>query len=318
MKKVSVIVPVYNAEKYLVKCLDTLVNQTLDDIEILLVNDGSKDGSLSILKEYEQRFPEKIKVFDKENGGQASARNLAIKEASGEYIGCVDADDYVDTDMFRLLYDEAVRTDADMVACDSYEIKGQSVSYREYKDYSDIKELFVDSWVSPCVRILKRKVYEEGDIRFPEGYIYEDTAWFSIIIPYLKKISFVHKPLYFRMVNENSTMTKKQEEKTADIFPVMDFVLDYYREKGLYDEYKSELEYFYSRILLMSSLKRISRISDKKLRNGLAVESYRKVKNNFPSFKKNKYLRGKRKLYVKFLNEKTVKFVVACERLFKK
>lgn len=318
MKKVSIIVPVYNAEKYLIKCLDSLVNQTLEDVEILLVNDGSKDGSLAILKEYEQRFPDKIKVFDKENGGQATARNLAIKQADGEYIGCVDADDYVDTDMFRLLYEEAVRIDADMVACDSYEIKGQSVSYRTYKDYSDKKELFIDSWVSPCVRILKRRVYEEGDIRFPEGYIYEDTAWFSIIIPYLKKMSFVHKPLYFRMMNENSTMTKKQEAKTADIFPVMDFILDYYKEKGLYEEYKSELEYFYSRILLMSSLKRISRISDKTLRNNLAVESYMKVKNNFPAFKKNKYLRGKRKLYVGFLNEKTVKFVVACERMLKK
>jgi glycosyltransferase involved in cell wall biosynthesis len=104
--KVSVIVPVYNAEKYIERCVNCLVNQTLDGVEPIFVNDGSKDNSYEMLLDFQKKYPQ-IKVFTKENGGQGSARNLAIENASGEYLGFVDVDDFADLTMFEIMYDKA-------------------------------------------------------------------------------------------------------------------------------------------------------------------------------------------------------------------
>ena len=106
MKKVSIIVPVYNTEKYLRKCLTSLVNQTLSDIEIIIVNDGSPDNSKKIVEKYLKEYPDKVKYFEQPNGGQGSARNLGLTKASGRFIGYVDSDDYVDLSMYQKMYDE--------------------------------------------------------------------------------------------------------------------------------------------------------------------------------------------------------------------
>ena len=105
--KVSVIIPVYNTEDYLKECIESLVNQTLREIEILIVNDGSTDSSLEIMKEFKNKYPNIIKIFDKVNGGQASARNYALPFAQGEYLGFVDSDDWVDSTMYEEMYEKA-------------------------------------------------------------------------------------------------------------------------------------------------------------------------------------------------------------------
>ena len=115
--KVSVIVPVYNVEKYLRQCLDSLVNQTLKDIEIICINDGTKDNSVEIINEYVKKCPNII-LINQENQGLGMARNNAMKHAKGDYIAFVDSDDWVDTDMYEVLYNKAIETDADIVECD--------------------------------------------------------------------------------------------------------------------------------------------------------------------------------------------------------
>ena len=120
MPKVSVIVPFYNVEGYIEKCLETLVNQTLKDIEIILVNDGSKDRSIDIVKKFLKQYPEKIVYLEKENGGLSDARNFAIPYARGEYIAFLDSDDYVEKDMYQLMYDMAQKEKSDMVECDFF------------------------------------------------------------------------------------------------------------------------------------------------------------------------------------------------------
>ena len=116
MKDISIIVPVYNAEKYLVKCLDSLVNQTKKNIEIILVNDGSKDKSIDILNEYKEKYPDMITIISQENQGQSAARNSGIENATGKYIAFVDSDDYVSKNMFEKLYEKAIEKDYDIVA----------------------------------------------------------------------------------------------------------------------------------------------------------------------------------------------------------
>ena len=126
MVKVSVIVPVYNTQKYLDKCLKSLSKQTLKDIEVIVVNDGSPDNSKKIISKYTNKYPN-FKCYIKENGGQASARNLGLKKAKGEYIGFVDSDDYVELDMFEKLYYKAKQGNFDVVSCD--------INYISYNNY---------------------------------------------------------------------------------------------------------------------------------------------------------------------------------------
>lgn len=118
MEKVSIIVPVYNVESYLDECLTSLVNQSLNDIKIIIVNDGSTDSSQKIIDKYALRYPEKIMALNKENGGLASARNFGLQYAQGEYVGFVDSDDYVDVNMYNEMYNLAIKNNADLVVCD--------------------------------------------------------------------------------------------------------------------------------------------------------------------------------------------------------
>ncbi|MDD4509937.1 MAG: glycosyltransferase, partial [Oscillospiraceae bacterium] len=117
MRKISVIVPVYNVERYLRTCMDSLVNQTLEDIEIIVVNDGSPDNSLSILEEYEKKYAEKVSVYSIENHGVSYARNYGADRAEGEYLLFVDSDDFVEPQMCEMLYEKAVNDGNDLVLC---------------------------------------------------------------------------------------------------------------------------------------------------------------------------------------------------------
>ena len=134
MTKVSIIVPVYNTYNYLNKCLESLVNQTLSDIEIIVVNDGSPDDSEGIIKEYANKYSS-IKYYKKKNGGLSSARNFGIKRATGEYIGFVDSDDYVDVTMYEKLYNQAISTNSDIVCCQlTYLYPNNKTILHHYKD----------------------------------------------------------------------------------------------------------------------------------------------------------------------------------------
>ena len=132
MPKVSVIVPIYNVEDYIEQCLETLVNQTLEEIEIILVNDGSKDNSEKIAKQYKEKYPNKITYLEKENGGLSDARNFGIPYAKGEYIAFLDSDDYVELIMYEEMYKIAKKEDSDIVECDFYWEYPNKTKYRNY------------------------------------------------------------------------------------------------------------------------------------------------------------------------------------------
>ena len=178
MPKVSIIVPVYNVEKYLSKCLDSLVNQTLKDIEIIIVNDGSPDHSQDIIDKYAKRYSKKIRAFQKDNGGQASARNLGLTKATGEYILFVDSDDYIELDTCDELYNNAKKLNSDIVLFDYYIIyskehnKLKSV-IEKVNDVDNInkKEFFL-STPSPVNKLFRREFLLNHNFRFPEGIIY--------------------------------------------------------------------------------------------------------------------------------------------------
>lgn len=308
MIKVSVIVPAYNAEKYLEKCLDSLVVQTLEEIEIVVVDDGSTDSTPLILETYQAKYPSKIIVLTKENGGQASARNLALEHCSGEYVGYMDSDDYARNDMFEKFYNKAKDTCADLVLCDHYNVTNGKQTYVPCEDGSSPRDLFQGVLVSPWNKFFRKETLINSGVAFPEGYIYEDTAWFMELLPFVKSMALVHEGVMYHVIRENSTMTATQNARTAQIFPVMQHILDFYRERGLMSEYHDELEFFYTRILLCSSLKRIAHIKDRKLKKQLLQKTLKEIKLNFPRYKKNRFLKGKRGLYMKSVNRLTIRF----------
>jgi len=307
MAKVSVIVPVYNTSKYLRRCLDALVNQTLEDIEILLINDGSTDDSLDILMNYQNKYPNKIKVISKENGGQATARNRGIKMCTGDYIGFADSDDCVDVTMFEKMYNLAIRDDADMVECHFHYIQETEKGEVELaprgnvRAYGSQKNMFIDPQVSPWNKLYKREILLKEGVNFPEGLIYEDTAFYIKTIPHVKKESYLDEKLVYYYLRGNSTMNANKSKKVGDFFYVLEDILSYYKCNGYFDVYKQELEYFCTKLLLCSSLSRIGRVTDKKLQGELLDKTFAFIKENFPEYKKNPYYSGKIGLYVKLV-----------------
>ena len=311
MPKVSVIVPVYNVEEYLERCLDSLVNQTLKDIEIIIVNDGSTDGSKEKIQEYINKY-KNIVYLEKENGGLSSARNYGIPYAKGEYIGFVDSDDYVELTMYEKMYNKAIEEKSDMVECDFIWEYPNKKREDIGKIYSGKKEAIVEARVVAWNKIIKKDIIEKTKITFPEGLRYEDIEFFYKIVPYLDKISFVKETLV-HYVQRESSIANTQNERTGEIFKIWENVLNYYIENNIFNEYRSELEYSYTRILLCSSLKRIKNVKDKKVRKALIKLTWQNLNKKFPHWKQNKYLNSTKSfknLYLKSINKLTYKLIV--------
>lgn len=308
MKKVSVIVPFYNVEKYIDKCLNSLVNQTLEDIEIIIVNDGSKDNSETIAKEYASKYKNKIIYLKKENGGLSDARNYAIPYATGEYIAFLDSDDYVEVNMYEQMYEKAKKENADIVECDFlWEYPNEKIESkgRIYKDKHDI---LLNARVVAWNKLIKKELIEKTKIKFPYGLRYEDVEFFYKLIPYINKLDIVNKP-FVHYVQRDNSISNSQNSRTKEIIDILDNVINYYKENAIYEEYKNELEYNYARYILCSSLLRMIMIENKKERKEIINDSWNKLNDTFPNWKKNKYIKNKtlKNKYMLSVNNITIK-----------
>ena len=307
MPKVSVIVPFYNVEGYIEKCLETLVNQTLEDIEIILVNDGSKDRSIEIVNKFLEAYPDKLVYLEKENGGLSDARNYAIPYAKGEYIAFLDSDDYVEKDMYQKMYELAKKENSDMVECDFYWEYPDKLKKDVGVIYNGKKEMLEKVRVVAWNKLIRREILEKTEVKFPKGYRYEDVEFTYKLVPFIEKVSFLKKPCVHYIQREGS-ISNSQNERTKEIFDVLDHVIDYYKEKGIYETYKEEIEYIYVRYAFCSSLLRIVKIEDVALQEKLLNLTWEKVNTNFPNWKRNSILKkgkGLKNLYLKTINQFT-------------
>ena len=309
MKSVSVIVPFYNVESYIGRCLDTLVKQTLDDIEIILVNDGSKDRSKIVVDKYIKEYPEKIVYLEKENGGLSDARNYGMPYAKGEYIAFLDSDDYVEKDMYEKMYEIAKKENSDMVECDFYWEYPDKKKEDIGKIYSGKNEMLEKIRVVAWNKLIKREILEKTKIQFPKGYRYEDVEFTYKLIPYLEKVSFLKKPCIHYMQRQGS-ISNTQNERTKEIFDVLEHVIDYYKQNNFFEKYKNELEYVYIRYAFCSSLLRIVKIEDENIQEQLLQTTWENVNTKFPNWKKNPILKKNKSLkdlYLKTINKTTYK-----------
>lgn len=308
MKKVSVIVPFYNVEEYIEKCIKSLVEQSLEDIEIILVNDGSKDGSEEIAKKYKSKYPDKIVYLKKENGGLSDARNYALPYTTGEYIAFLDSDDYVEEEMYKEMYETAIIDKADVVECDYLWEYPEETIESKGRAYKDRRDMILNARVVAWNKLIKKELLERTKIKFPVGLRYEDVEFFYKLIPYINTISIVKKPFIHYVQRENS-ISNTQTSKTAQIIDVLDNVIEFYKEKNIFDNYKNELEYNYARYLLCSSMLRMIMIEEKEERDKTVKLAWEKLNSTFPKWKENPYLKekGLKNKYMKSVNEKTLK-----------
>lgn len=314
--KISVIVPVYNVEKYLDNCLNSLANQTLKDIEIIIVNDGSTDNSQKIIDKYVKKFSN-FKSFVKENGGVSKARNYGKEKATGDYIAFLDSDDFIEPNMYELLYNKAKQGDFDIVFCDTlavFDDKKQYISCNVKSDNVSNKQLMIDAYAVIWNKIYKRELLK--DINFKEGINYcEDVEFLYLIYSRTKKIGVINKPLH-NYLQRPGSLTYVFDEKLYHVIEVMDDILNFYKKNKIYNEYKEELEYTYVRYLYATFIKRIIMTRDKKEFNKALDLVINKVNKNFPNYKKNKYIKAinLKSIYLKYFNKFVANIIFKIKR----
>lgn len=220
---ISLVVPIYNVEKYLRKCLDSLLAQTFSDIEIILVNDGSSDNSLGICEEYLQKDT-RITLINKKNGGLSDARNVGLKIAKGDYIGFVDSDDWVEPNMYEVLYKLSIKENADISTCllrvhskDKKHVQYSPYVFKVFDSKNAIHSLYKGelSGFAAYNKLYRRSLFE--NIQFPIGRVYEDAAIMYILYNTANKIAFTNKPLYNYLRREGSITNSGFSEKRFDI-----------------------------------------------------------------------------------------------------
>lgn len=306
MIKVSIIVPVYNVEEYLSKCLESLINQTLEEIEIIVVNDGATDNSQRIIDEYMQKS-RKIKAFVKTNGGLSDARNFGLTYATGEYIGFVDSDDFVETDMYEVMYKKAKEDDSDIVECNLRHTYPDTEDIEIGKKIYDKKEMLMFGRSVVWNKIYERNWLTDTKVTFLKGLIYEDVAFFLMLIPHIRVYSYV-EPAFVHYVQRDSSINNLSSAKTLDILKILKSIFSYYVENGYYDEYKEALEFFFARILLCSSFGRMCRIANEKEQIEAFDKNWSLLVETFPDWKKNKVLmntKSPQAMFMKTLNKTT-------------
>ena len=298
---ISVIIPVYNVEKYLEKCINSVINQTYKNLEIILVNDGSTDNCPNICDEFAKK-DSRIRVIHKQNGGLSSARNAGLDIANGQYIGFVDSDDYIHTEMYQKLYEALISQNADLSICSYEEVteKGKSID-----GFSPIKDEILDAnnallklnqekfwyYVVVYTKLYNKNIFK--DIRFPESKINEDQFIVHEVFYNCKKIVTIPNKLYYYVQRNGSITKSKKTIKNFDEIYSMFARVEFYNSKKLnslipgavkvcelmYDNLRMNIKY-----KNLSELKQIL-LFDKKVKNFVLNYS----KSNIKKFKFNFY-----------------------------
>ncbi|MCM1111685.1 MAG: glycosyltransferase [Muribaculum sp.] len=305
MPRLSVIVPVYNmaAEGKLNFCMDSLTGQTLPhaDYEIIAVDDASTDNSLAVLRGYEQKYPGLVRVlhYDR-NRRQGGAKNAGLKEASGEWIGFVDSDDWVTPDYYEKLLRRAEETGADMVGCDyslvwehtmevGEVVRNNSEDQTGALDEEKHKKLLMRPG-SMVLKIYKHAVIRENRLGFPEGIFYEDNCAGPLWSLYFTRFERVEEPLYYYYQHDVSTVHHITEEKCRDRMKAAELLYGECKMRGFLEAYHAEIEYRFSELYYVVTLfSYLAGVRHPKL--SFVRELRRGVRERFPGFRSNEYYR---------------------------
>ncbi len=256
--KVSIILPVYNVENYLRQCLDSVINQTLKEIEIICVNDGSTDDSPLILDEYAKK-DNRIRIINKKNAGLGAARNTGMEYVKGEYIGFIDSDDYVDISMFEKLYKNAKFNNSDIVMCpmsvvnnNNEEFKNRSYYnlncfndyfYNNVFDYKKTKDFIFEIAVNAYNKIYRTEFIRRIHVKFAEGLIFEDNPFFYYSYVSAKRVSLIRDFLYYHRINREGSIISDADKRFFDVIKIQNWVMKIFSTRPDFEEYKNDLLY---------------------------------------------------------------------------
>jgi len=286
--KLSVIVPIYNVENYLDKCLNSLVHQTMEEIEIICVNDGSTDQSQLIVEKYQKLFPRKIIGLMKKNGGLADARNYGLTHANGDYVAFIDSDDWVELEMFKVMYCQVIEKNADVVVCDmQYVYESGETKFVPGGDFKETNvsqnPLIITMNNSACNKIFKRSLF--NDVKFPKGLWYEDLGCIPIVLAKAQKVVKVNQVFYNYFQRQGSIM-HTPSEKIFDIYRALDLVKTYIISNEL--PCLDEVNYMFVEHGAKLTTQRI-----REYQNGREVflkQNITTLSSKYPKWIKNKYI----------------------------
>lgn len=293
---VSIIVPVYNVEKYLGQCLDSLISQTLQNIEIICVNDASPDNSLAILKQYEAKDKRIVVIDLKENLCLGGARNKGIEYSRAEYITFVDSDDWLDSKMCEELYNAIIEKDGEIALANCYVYKGIN-NIREYVHYNvDIfncsekvrKRSFILKTSPAWGNLYLKKLFVNNGLYFPEHTFYEDVAIIPTIILLADKVVKVDKALYYYRQDNVSITRRKNNYRFFELRNAANIFRENMKYYSFYEEYKNEIDFQYNNLYYLSIIwgcligfNPIDKKGIRKIRNEISLE--------IPDYKNNPY-----------------------------
>lgn len=296
---ITIIIPVYNSEKYLKKCFDSILRQSYEDMEIIVVNDGSTDKSLNIINEYKNNYPEIFQVFSQENRGQSSARNFALQYAKGKYVTFLDSDDYIAPDYLEILAGTAEKYDSDMVASGEIRIdeNGELVSKIKYK--VDRKGNCVLRRLNFSGKLYRIDFLKKHNMCFAVGKVYEDNPFNIEAYALAKNLKIIDYIGYYQVVHIGSTTTKKIDSRKLPFQEIEEMIKYVKRNKEAVDDYDL-FEYttisFFTYFLFKANKRHYyfdidGRRSNEDLVYEICDYMEEMIKKYFPSFQKNIYLR---------------------------
>ena len=295
--KVSIILPVYNVEKYLSACLDSLLAQTLEEIEIVAVNDGSTDGSLQILQAYQSLNPEKLFIFSTENHGVSRARNYGFAHSHGEYVWFVDSDDFVEPDACRLLYEKATADGNDLVLFRYYNVDSETGVRKEYiaschnQNFRVADKPYELPAISPYpwIKFIHRDLF--NGLCFPEGIRFEDLPVAYLLAVKARSIGYVDQCFY--NYRKNVGFLSRLTPSTLHIRNAIIFMKEEMEKLGLFEQYQAELDFIAVRHFFYRFWKLLTNYEtdQKELKLQLINELFDYMESNIPDWESNHYVR---------------------------
>ena len=299
--KLSIIVPVYNmaGDDKLQFCMDSLINQTLKDYEIIAVDDASTDNSLDILNEYKSKYPNLVRVIEgKVNKHQGGARNAGMKEAKGEWIGFLDSDDWVSPDYYETLIKKGEETGADVVGCKYNLVKEHTYEIGEVVECNspdqcgvmdkERRKNLLRNAGSMVIKVYRASLIRENNLSFPEGIFYEDNCASPVWCMYYKHFEYVDRPMYYYYQHDVSTVHTITEQRCRDRLVAGETMLKEMKERGFFEEYKDEIENIFTITYYTNTV--FSYMRMKKGRKYSFIKHIRETMvREFPNFRDNPY-----------------------------
>lgn len=286
----TVIVPCFNMEKTIAACLDSLVNQSLKELEILVVDDGSTDKTADIISEYQKKYPQ-ISMVHKENGGISSARNCGLAHLRTPYFGFVDSDDTVEPQMFEVMLKKIQKDQSDICVCNFIWEWSDHCKKHTEKKYWNEREMITGLMATLWNKIYRTDLVKKYNLSFPDGYRYEDAYFLYCLAGNPVKISFVDD-YFVHYIQREGSITHTNNEKVSDMIEIFKRITSYYRENGLLNDYREEIEFLYAKFFLGNSFLRASQIKEIKERKKVLKLHWDTLFENYPNFKQNRYLAG--------------------------